>query len=313
MKFIALNLLIFVCTQVLARGGDEILNGGGVAEQNFTLAWLRLGPTLEICAKVGCAKSANEVVLLRTLTAQMQNPQPPLIFASRRTNGSIFKTVGWSNVIAGGSGSVLTVDIDSIYSGGQATSLSQAVSELAVASIERLVGSRADLRPDAVHLAVALSQLANERIHARDMASIGQPQVRALLWDFSPFPSRLSIADQDGEADLTSLVQTNLVCPSGEPASAGFILSGLAWEPAFDWDAQSLNQPLDLSASIQYRCGAQLLKGHIEMIPRYVPVDTSGAKAARGDWIDVPGLHLKYIQSSTQVSIVDLTVEGNRP
>ena len=312
MKFLTLNLiLIFVCGQAFARGGDEILNGGGVAEQNFTLAWLRLGPTLDICAKIGCAKSASEIALLKSLSAQMKFPQAPLVFTSRRVNGAVFKTAGWSNVIAGGTGAVLTIDTDAIYNGGQSTSLSQAAAELTVAAVERLTGSRADLKIDAIHLATDISQLANERVHMRDMASVGQPMVRALLWDFSPFPSRLSLADQDGESDLTLIVQTNLVCPEGAVAAPGFILTGLAWEPLLEWDSLSANQSLDLSASIQYRCGAQTLKGRIELIPRYLPFDANGTISPRADWMSVPGLHLRYLENSTQISIVDLTAEGN--
>lgn len=259
MKSILFTLFVMVLAAVSPLMGDETHNGGGMAEQNFTFARLRIQPAIDYCLHLHCVKEPSDLLLLNQISSELKHEQENLVFKSSKLNPEIFyqSSQFWPKEISTEPeiGSPIYIDIDSIYKRTNNEQKPFSVSE----AVKSLVFAFAFHHPKftietSLRVAHLLSQVAEMRTSESVAVRINRPYLRLMNWNFNPYPSRIAIFDAQKERDLTTDIQANLICLKESVAMNGFTIHGLFWTDPLPWNELTNTQGLSLSGEISYFC-----------------------------------------------------------
>ena len=125
MKIFILNVCLLMSFNSFAKGGDEVRNGGGLAEQYLAFALENLGGSIDIClAKPACGKDEDG----RAILAQIKDILPQekksniLRFESERKRPGFFLINGVVRLAVTGSkvGDPIYYNLDLLYQNNQA-------------------------------------------------------------------------------------------------------------------------------------------------------------------------------------------------
>lgn len=124
MKTLILNVCLLMSFNSFAKTGDEVRNGGGLAEQYLAFALENLDVAIELClAKPDCAKNADGRVILAKIKAALPQEKSAKIlrFDSERKNPGFFIIDNVVRLAVTGSriGDPIYYNLDLLYQGDE--------------------------------------------------------------------------------------------------------------------------------------------------------------------------------------------------
>ncbi len=230
-----------------ATGGDEVTNGGGVAEKNAVFVFLNMSHFLAVCSKSElCAVGAEEKDLIaRIQTALVDRPPQAdqLVFISERQKPGTFKADGRSHgvvrsaVTRGRIGAPIWLNVDHLYQEGKSGALVPLdMPTLASLLLDELAHHVEPRFSDPVEHAKLDALCGRFRgVLGRYVQQLsGWPKWNGITVALLEDPELL-VSDGVSTHSFTSLVAAEASCPERGQKVTGFKLQNLHWGKG-GWD-----------------------------------------------------------------------------
>lgn len=290
---------VFSLAMIKPLGGDEILNGAGLAEQNMIYAYLRLDDTVSLCQKTECLKDPESQQFLQFVSLELTTNRPKMVFSDVASNELILTDAKIS--------ADLQVINQNLYPGGQPIQVVQATRALVLALCQH--HSQVSPRTCGV-VAEELSFLISKRVKILDQRALGQEEIRFLIFDVSPLPTSLVLSDSIGPVDITQNIKDELICPMGTGVEPNFTLPDSGWLAPAPWNKNENVQTLIFSAQISYSCASLHKSKHstspfsaiVTVLSDFLPT-INGAPFLDPRWPTVPNVRLVFKNRKPHVNI----------
>ena len=223
------------------------------------------------------------------------------------------RTDGWPESISTGDsvGAPIYVAQDEIYVGSAPFSLAQAMETLIYGLSEHHTKAAEVVTP----LAQRLGRLVSQNVSSVDEAALGQQQIRALIWNFQPYPAQIAIVDTQRQLEVTGLITRALICPTGFEPTPDFHLYNTVWGDLPPWDAHNQVQPLDLISDITFQClsrsSSLIFTASLSIVIYFEPFQ-NGVIHRDPNWRSLGGLELRLSAEPTE-SNPEVIITNVRP
>lgn len=312
-KLLIASLILFSMSAASARrgGSDEILNGGGIAEQNLVFSWSYLRELVIFCRDFSCTRDSETQTLLAEIQAHLavdlqegqlifvKGSQRPDLFPPGSPRPQIFATGNtW--------GSKIYIDLEALAQTPSPLSIPQALDLLLQAEISHSGNKNEDLTQKLRTLFTGLAQGPYNEV---TLISYGQPAVRLLTWNF-PTSARMILTDSTQSLEVTQQILPKLTCPGDlEWTAARF--TNLVWGDPMPWDETQQTQAFSFTGGVHYTCASGQRSLNIRVqLQGVVQATATWNQAPDADWIHHPEALVQLRPDSLQIFISHRQIES---